>query len=276
VAIGGGHGLATTLRAASTYAGELTGVVSVADDGHSSGKLRRPGLPAMGDLRRCLTALGDPDNPWTAAFEHRFADGHALGNLAIAALTDQLGDFVAVLDEMAAVLGLDADHRVLPATDVLVELCAATHAGDVHGQLAVTGSRGIERVWLDPIDPPVPAAVVKAVATADQIVVGPGSLYSSILAALSVPGLREAVNEARAPKVYVANLRPQVPETEGYDTADHLRALAAHGFVADVVVDDRALARPNGLAHDPERLAAALAALSLGLESRSQPTGGKA
>ena len=261
VAIGGGHGLAVTLQAASTYAESLTAVVTVADDGGSSGRLREAtGLPAMGDIRRCLSALADPP-ALGEMFEHRFTEelhGHALGNLVIAALAQRLG-FRAAIDELVRLLSVPA--RVLPATEEPVELVAVTGDGIVHGQVAIQQSTGIKRVSLEPSDPKADADAVAAIANADQIVVGPGSLFTSVLAALAVPGIRDAVAASSAPVIYIANLGPQVPETEGYETAAHVDALHDHGVVPDVVIADSGLARPDGRAHDPKALAGRLVAL---------------
>lgn len=261
VAIGGGHGLAVTLQAAATYAGTLTAVVSVADDGGSSGRLRATtGLPAMGDIRRCLSTMAEPA-ALGQMFEHRFdADlaGHALGNLVIAALAQRVG-FRAAIDELARLLRVPA--RVLPATEAPVDLVAITGAGVVHGQVAVQHSTGIERVHLDPADPAADEEAVGAIAAADQVVIGPGSLYTSVLAALAVPGIRDAVAATAAQVVYVCNLRPQVPETDGYTAARHTEALRAHGVTPDVVVDDSGLAVDDGRAHDPKLLGPVLARL---------------
>ena len=276
VAIGGGHGLAATLRAARRYATDITAVVSVADDGGSSGRLRAAlGIPAPGDLRRCLAALAEEGSTWAEALEHRFGDGagelggHALGNLVIAGLTEATGDFVAALDEVARVVG--AVGRVLPATTEAVVLKAVlvgeglAGGPEVEGQVNVESSpHPIARVSLIPSDPPAPAAVVEAIAAADQVLIGPGSLYTSILAALVVPGIREAVAATSARTVYVCNLRPQVPETAGYTTDDHVRALRVHGVEPHTVLahsQERPLARPDGAAHDPALLALALADL---------------
>jgi uncharacterized cofD-like protein len=278
VCIGGGHGLAATLRAAASYAADLTGIVSVADDGGSSGRLRTAtGLPAMGDIRRCLSALADPAVPLASVFEYRFeggGEGHALGNLLIAALADRTGSFtdaVAYVGELLGVVG-----QVLPATEELVDLCAATPTGTVRGQVAVQQSLGIERVWLDPPSPSAPKRALAALEAADQVVMGPGSLFTSVLAALAVPQVRDAVAATPARKVYVCNLRPQPPETSGYDVAAHVRALRGAGIVPDVVlcepgalergsvdieVAEAPVAVRNGLAHDPDRLGAALAGL---------------
>ena len=283
VAVGGGHGLAVTLRAATRYAGALTGIVSVADDGGSSGRLRvTTGLPAMGDIRRCLTTLADRNDPdaaaWAAAFEHRFdageLAGHAMGNLAIAALTQELGSFDQAIDAVRRLLRVDAE--IVPASAVPVRLVADADGGPVRGQVAVQGSGGIRHIALEPPDAPASPAAVDAAEHAAQIVVGPGSLYTSVLAALAVPGVRDAVNRSSAPVVYVCNLRPQVPETDGYDVAAHVGALRDHGVDPDVVVcQPEALARgrlsgvevieqpvaAGDRGHDPALLGAALASL---------------
>ncbi len=286
VALGGGHGLAATLQAARRYAGDVCAIVSVADDGGSSGRLRAAfGIPPPGDLRRCLVALADPSSPWCAAFEHRFEggglDGHALGNLVIAGLAEATGDFELALAEAGRVLG--AAGRVIPATrePVVLEGQVRTLDGSscvsVEGQVAVAQAEGIAGVSLVPADPEPPAAALEALAAADQVVMGPGSLYTSVLATVAVPALRQAVLSTPAQRVYVCNLRPQIPETAGYDVAAHVAALRAHGVEVDVVlchpgglprgrVDarcvERDLARADGLAHDPAKLAAALVDLA--------------
>jgi len=261
VAIGGGHGLAVTLRAAATYADSLTAIVSVADDGGSSGKLREAtGLPAMGDIRHCLSALAEP-SVLGEMFEHRFTDeldGHALGNLMIVALAQRIG-FRPAIDELARLLAVPA--RVLPATEEPVELVAVTSDGVVRRQVAIQQSKGIKRVSLDPAEPRADDDALAAIAAADQIVIGPGSLFTSVLAALAVPGIREAVAASTATVVFVCNLRPQLPETDGFEADDHIDALRDHGVDPDLVVADPRLASPDGRAHDPVLLAGALRAL---------------
>ncbi|MEY2432214.1 MAG: hypothetical protein QOC92_1939 [Acidimicrobiaceae bacterium] len=262
VAIGGGHGLSVTLRAAATYASSLTAVVTVADDGGSSGRLREStGLPAMGDIRRCLSALAEPP-VLGEMFEHRFTqelEGHALGNLVITALAQRVG-FRAAIDELCRVLAVPA--RVLPATEEPIELVAVTGDGIVHGQVAVQESTGIKRVSIEPADAKADADAVDAIGAADQIVIGPGSLYTSVLAALVVPGIRDAVAQAGAQVVYVCNLQPQNRETDGFTNAAHVEALHDHGVEPDVVIADPGLARADGRAHDPALLATALRSLS--------------
>jgi len=295
VVLGGGHGVAATLRAARLYAGSVTAVVSVADDGGSSGRLRAatPDLPAPGDVRRCLVALADDHSALAQILEHRYGDGdgalagHALGNLLLATLTDELGSFEAAVDEVARLVG--AVGRVLPATTVPVTLVgeAVTVETDgddeavveVVGQVAVQNSPGISRVTISPADAPSSDAVRSAILGADQVVLGPGSLFTSVLAAAVVPAVAEALAETTAQRVFVANLRPQVPETEGFLLSDYLEVLGAHGVPVDVVIcqagqcEDLPEMGPNPMVvervlideatggHHPERLAAALAGL---------------
>ena len=285
VALGGGHGLAATLSAARHYAGDLCAIVSVADDGGSSGRLRAAfGIPPPGDLRRCLVALADPESPWTAAFEYRFSagglEGHAFGNLVLAGLAEATGDFSQALLEAGRVLG--AAGRVLPATTEPVTLKAVVRSPDgngdtsIEGQVAVQETGGIAGVSIVPADARPPDAALEALAAADQVVIGPGSLFTSVLAVVAVPALREALAATPGRKVYVCNLRPQQPETAGYDVAAHVDALQSHGLDVDVVLChpdalprgivsvpciERPVARDDGLAHDPVRLAAALSDL---------------
>jgi uncharacterized cofD-like protein len=283
VALGGGHGLASTLRAARLYAGRLTAVVSVADDGGSSGRLREiAGIPAPGDLRRCLVALAAERSPWAAAFEYRFPagsgelEGHALGNLLIAGLANVTGDFRRALELAAGLLG--SMGRVLPATSVPVVLKAEVSGEEVLGQVAVSETAGaINSVSIVPPDAPVPGDALEAIAEADQVVLGPGSLYTSVLAVAAVPGIREALEARRSGRIYVCNLRPQPPETAGFGEAEHLGALLDHGVPVDVMIcgaptGERRirgvevvrsdLGLPDGTGHDPRRLAAVLSGLT--------------
>jgi uncharacterized cofD-like protein len=275
-----------TLRALRSYAGEITAVVSVADDGGSSGRLRRDfAVPAPGDLRKCLVALAGDAPVWPEVFEHRFAagdlEGHALGNLLIVGLSETLGDFCAALDEAGRLL--DAVGRVLPATTDPVVLKADVEGQAVEGQVAVQNSAGrIRRVGLVPTDAPACPDALAAIGHADQIVLAPGSLYTSLVPVLCVPELGAALQHAPGTVVQVCNLRPQIPETMGLDATDHLRAVLEHGARADrflyqaggvLAADEPAiralgvepvgaqLAGPDGLVHDPAELARALTAL---------------
>jgi uncharacterized cofD-like protein len=279
VAVGGGHGLAATLRSVRTFTDQITAVVSVADDGGSSGRLRDlMHILPPGDLRKCLVALAEPGSLLASAFAHRFNEGelsgHSLGNLILARLMDAAGDPIGGLDEAARLLGVRG--RVLPATTELVVLKAEVEGGSVSGQVAVMGNDRIRRVSLVPDDAAAPAPVLDAIRSADLIVLGPGSLFTSVLAALAVPGIAEAIQESQGRTVYLCNLRPQIPETTGFDVGMHVTALVTHGVTADVAVyDPRGLAlgapmipvieaslcRPNGLAHDPGKLANVLSDL---------------
>jgi len=279
VALGGGHGLSATLRADRLYADGITAIVSVADDGGSSGRLRSAfGIPAPGDLRRCLVALAD-DSLWSRVFEHRFIsgelEGHSFGNLVIAALADYTGDFEVALQETGRLLGLQG--QVFPATREPVVLKAEVEGVSVEGQVAVSNAGRISGVSVIPPDARTPDGALEAIANADQIVIGPGSLFTSVLAVVAVPAIRDAIANSPARKVYVCNLRPQVPETGGFDVADHLAALAAHGVDVDValchpgalpmgevavVCVEETIAVPDLTAHDPVLLAEALSRLT--------------
>jgi uncharacterized cofD-like protein len=282
VAIGGGHGLSQSLRAARRYASEITAIVSVADNGGSSGRLREElGIPAPGDIRVCLGALLPGSSPLGDALEHRFSsgalEGHAFGNLLIAALAASTGDFTSGVAEAGRLLGVLG--TVLPATTVPVDLKAVGDAGEVEGQVLIMAARGVTRLSLVPPDPETPAGAVRALLEADQVVIGPGSLYTSVIAACCVPALREAIGATKARRVYVVNLREQPPETAGYDVAAHVAALSRHGIALDVVLADcDALpigeipstldlveARIGGerlIAHEPALLAAELSKLA--------------
>ena len=280
MAIGGGHGTAVTLKAARRYAGLLTGIVSVADDGGSSGRLRELlNVVALGDIRKCLVALAEQDSALAVAFERRYDEGelagHALGNLILLGLVDATGDLVQGVREAALLLGARGD--VLPATTEPVVLKAESAQGTVAGQVAVMGTGDLWAVSLVPEDAQPPPLAVERILQADQVVIGPGSLFTSVLAAVSVRGIAEAVAQSDAQVVYVCNLRPQVPETDGFDVAAHVAALARHNVMVDVVVCDSIqgmgigatdicvrdvpLTGENRLVHSPAKLAEALSGL---------------
>jgi uncharacterized cofD-like protein len=283
VAIGGGHGLAATLRAVAAWAARLTAVVSTADDGGSTGRLRESwDVPALGDVRRCLAALAGPDAVWGRLLERRFdagdLAGHPVGNLLLLALTEELGDLQAACDEVARSSGIDlARARVVPVTDDPVELRGrATDGRAVAGQVTVAATAGIHEVWVDPDCTAASTAAVAAIRAADLVLLGPGSLYTSVLAAAVVGDIRKAVADVSVPVVYLANLRADGAETSGYDLADHVAALQRHGIHPDLVVAQRDgpppgkldvellladVARPDGLAHDPAALGSVLCSL---------------
>ena len=231
VAIGGGKGLAAALRAILRYAGQVDAIVTVADDGGSSGRLA-PDLeiPPPGDIRKCLIALTPEDSVWRRLFEYRFdasdVSGHSLGNLLLASLADIEGDFGAALESAQRLLG--AVGRVIPASAQRLHIQAVVDGEKVEGQVALALSTGpVEEMRLIPEDATASPAALEAIESADQIVIGPGSLYTSLLATLLVPGIVDAVNASKARLVYVANLSTQDGETLGMDCADHLDALIA-------------------------------------------------
>jgi uncharacterized cofD-like protein len=232
VALGGGHGLAVTLTALRLLGVEPTAVVAVADDGGSSGRLRRDlGLLPPGDLRKALLALADPAGEARELFEYRFERGdlagHNLGNLSLAALADLRGGFLEAL--AAAGAWLRVHGQVLPSTLVPVRLCGQVEGRTVHGQVAIGQARGrVQAVWLDP---PQPAAVPEAVAAvrdAELVLLGPGSTFTSVVPNLLVPELGRAVAAASDRVVYICNLEAQQGETSGFAPEGHLAAILAH------------------------------------------------
>lgn len=236
VAIGGGTGLSTLLRGIKEHTGNLSAIVTVADDGGSSGRLRRElGVLPPGDFRQCIVALADAEPLMTNLFEYRFGDeapsslaGHSFGNLFITAMAGATGDFERALRESARVLAVRGE--ILPSTLADVVLCA-----DLVDEMQVEGESQIPqsgvpiiRVYLRPENPPAYAEALRAILEADLILIGPGSLYTSILPNLLVPDIARAVRAARAVKIYVCNTATQPGETDGYGVHDHVRALLDH------------------------------------------------
>lgn len=253
VALGGGHGLAATLGALRHISQNLTAIVTVADDGGSSGRLRAElGVLPPGDLRMALSALCDDGEwglTWRDVLQHRFRsegplDGHSVGNLLIVALWELLGDEVAGLDWVGRLLGVRG--RVLPMAAVPLKIEADVRDGDgavtlVEGQARVALSRGrVERVRLLPEDPPARPEAVAAVRAADWVVLGPGSWYSSVIPHLLVPELSAALHETSARRALTLNLSAQPGETAGMSAADHVRSLHEHArdLHLDVVLAD--------------------------------------
>jgi uncharacterized cofD-like protein len=302
VALGGGHGLFASLSALRRVTRQLTAIVTVADDGGSSGVLRRDfGVLPPGDLRMALAALCGDDawgTTWSKVVQHRFEGrgalgGHAVGNVLIVALWELLGDTVAGLDWVGRLLG--AHGRVLPMASVPLDLVAEVEGADpdrpgeitlVRGQVACASTTGrVRSVSLIPADPPACPEAIAAVTTADWIVLGPGSWFTSILPHLLVPGLAGALLSTPARRVVALNLVPQAGETDGFSPHAHLEVLAEHapGLTVDVVLADRRaaggyaaelekaagllggrlvmtdLAMRDGSHHDPRRLAGAFA-----------------
>ncbi|WP_181779920.1 gluconeogenesis factor YvcK family protein [Pseudonocardia pini] len=248
VALGGGHGLSATLsalRLMPEYA-DVTAVVTVADDGGSSGRIRRElgALLPPGDLRMALAALAGPDQyhaRWAGFVQHRFGGtgalaGHAVGNLLLAGLMESLGDPVAALDEVCTLLGVRG--RVLPMSRVPLDIEAEVSGLDethperrhrIRGQVAVASTPGrVERVWLHPEQPPACEQAVEAIRSADLVLLGPGSWFTSVLPHLLVPALRTALQETAARRVVVLNLAPEPGETSDFSPEQHLAVLNAH------------------------------------------------
>lgn len=232
-AIGGGTGLPSILRGLKPYTSNLTAVVTVADDGGSSGRLRRDlGVLPPGDLRNNIAALADDESLMTQLFQHRFHNGdlggHAFGNLFISALSSVTGSLESALIETERVLNIQG--RVFPATMQDVTLVADIRVGNsvqtVRGESKISAAHGkIERIYLSPEDAIAYSGSVEAILNADLVVVGPGSLYTSILPNLLVKGIGDALRATSAYKVYVCNIAMQPGETENYTVADHVLAL---------------------------------------------------
>jgi uncharacterized cofD-like protein len=241
VALGGGTGLSTLLRGLKEHTEHLTAVVTVADDGGSSGKLRRSlGVLPPGDFRQCIAALADSEPLVTQLFQYRFGedsglDGHSFGNLFIAAMASVTGSFERGILESSRVLAVRG--QILPSTLQAVTLCADTREPepDGNGWARVAGEseithrgRPIERVFLEPEHAPAYPGVVRAILDADLIVAGPGSLYTSVLPNLLVEDVQRALQASSARKVYVCNVATQPGETDDFTVEDHFAALAQH------------------------------------------------
>jgi uncharacterized cofD-like protein len=311
VAIGGGTGLSTLLRGLKDQTSNLTAVVTVADDGGSSGLLRTSlGIPPVGDIRNCIVALADAEPLMAELLQYRFPDGtialtpdvatspaprgHAVGNLLIAALTAiEEGDFEEGVRQMNRVLAVRG--QVLPVSPTPLTLHARLADGtEVAGQSRIARTAGLDRVWITPDDVRASDDAVRAIEEADAIVIGPGSLYTSLLPGLLVPAIRDAVLASPATRIFVCNVATQPGETSGRDLADHVEALLAHtsSGLVDVVLGnnqfgaripsewraesvrlrwpprlvpipklvlDDVVDADNAYRHDPQKLAAAIA-----------------
>ncbi len=278
VALGGGHGLHAMLSALGHLDAELTAVVTVADDGGSSGRLRRevPGIVPPGDLRMALAALAAADSTgqlWAETFQHRFAGegaltGHPVGNIVLVGLTQVMGSTVAALDAMGAVLG--SRGRVLPMSCVPLDIVAEVEGLEddtavvrrIRGQVAVAATPGrVRTVALDPSDAPGCPEAMAAIDDADLVILGPGSWFTSVLPHLMLPDIAAALIRCRAHRLVVLNLAPQPGETEGFSPEQHLDVLSAHApsFRIDTVLADVAsVALPGRLLAASERMGARL------------------
>jgi uncharacterized cofD-like protein len=250
VAVGGGHGMSTVLRGLKQYSNKISAIVSVADDGGSSGRLRREtGILPPGDIRNCLVALSDDEALLGALFQYRYPDGesnyngHSFGNLFISAMADVTGSFEEAVAESGRVLAVHG--RVLPSTLSDVQLLADKELPLVGSELRVTGESNIpesagrvRRVWLEPGNPPAYPMAIQAILSADLIIIGPGSLFTSILPNLLVPDIAEAIRSSRALKVYVCNVATQPGETDGLTCDDHHRIIQDHvgGDLIDISI----------------------------------------
>ncbi len=302
VCIGGGTGLSTLLRGMKEYTSNITAIVTVADNGGSSGRLRVDfGLPPPGDFRQCIAALADAEPLMTKLFQYRFnggsgLEGHSFGNLFIVAMSDITGNFERAIRESSRVLAVRG--QILPSTLANLDLAAETEElGLVEGESEIghTGKGRIKRVFLQPSHPAAYPEALRAILQADLIVVGPGSLYTSVLPNLLVDDIARAIRASNSPKVYVCNVATQAGETDDFHVSDHLQVLTDHvGFQLfdymlvnnnpNAVLPAHAHVRPveingdlskadamgvrvvladlvnpeNGLRHEPKKLAASL------------------
>ena len=239
VVIGGGHGLAALLRGLKEYTHNITAIVTVADNGGSSGELRRDlGVLPPGDIRNCLAALSSDEALLSQVFQYRFTagaglEGHSLGNLFITALSEITGSFEEAVAESGRVLAIYG--QVLPSTLSNVELVGEVQDDttqevvEVHGEAELTAYPGrILKVWLDPADSPAYPPTTSAILDADLILIGPGSLYTSLLPNLMVKGLSDAILASRAETFYICNIATERGETDGFNASDHAREIDRH------------------------------------------------
>ena len=255
VAIGGGTGLSTLLRGLKGYSANITAIVAVADDGGSSGRLRQQlGIVPPGDIRNCIAALADAEPLMTQLMQYRFPPGsglddHAFGNLFIAAMTAVTGDFEEAVRESNRVLAVRG--QVLPATSVPLNLGAVLTSGRrLTGQVAIShAEEPIDHVTIEPSDVRASSEALERILEADLVVIGPGSLFSSVLPNLLISDIRDAIAAANGLRVYVCNVATQPGETSSFSAAEHLEALFAH--VGDGLIDF-ALLNGNDGARRPE------------------------
>ncbi|TRU85149.1 MAG: YvcK family protein [Microcystis novacekii Mn_MB_F_20050700_S1] len=255
VAIGGGTGLSTLLRGLKQYSSNITAIVTVADDGGSSGRLRREmGILPPGDIRNCIAALADEEKLLTELFQYRFQagdglSGHSFGNLFISAMTEITGDLEQAIDASAKVLAIRG--KVLPATLTDVSLWAKLADGRIiEGESKITEAMGqIRQIGCHPADPVALPAALAAIKEADYIIIGPGSLYTSIIPNLLVPAIRQALARVTVPRIYVCNIMTQPGETDNYSVADHLRAIegVCEERVFDAVLTQKTAPSPQSL-----------------------------
>jgi uncharacterized cofD-like protein len=274
-ALGGGTGLAALLRGLKRRPVELTAIVTVADDGGSSGVLRKElGILPPGDVRNCIAALADAEPLVTKLFQYRFSDGsglagHSFGNLFIVAMSGVVGNFEDAIRQTSRVLAVRG--QIIPSTLANVTLCADTEdARTIEGESQIgpglTNGDGppgrIKRVYLLPENPPAHPEAVRAILEADLIILGPGSLYTSVLPNLLVQGIHRSILASPASKVYVCNVATQHGETDGFDVAAHLKAIEEHvgkGLITSVLANSNlSSGAPRSPGSEPVRLDAAV------------------
>ncbi|MGN5883571.1 MULTISPECIES: gluconeogenesis factor YvcK family protein [Staphylococcus] len=233
VLIGGGTGLSVLARGLKDFPIDITAIVTVADDGGSTGKIRSEmDIPAPGDIRNVIAALSDTEPTLKELFQYRFkenqVEGHSVGNLLIAALTNIMDDFGHAVKELSKILNIKG--RVIPSTNSSIRLNAEMDDGEiVYGESNIPKrEKPIKRVFIEPADVQPMEEAVEALEEADLIVLGPGSLYTSVLSNLCVPGIGQAIVESLAPKVYVSNVMTQHGETDHFDVMDHVNAIHRH------------------------------------------------
>ncbi len=245
VVVGGGTGLSTLLRGLKEYSANITAVVTVADDGGSSGRLRREiGVLPPGDIRNCLASLADEEKLMTELFQYRFEagtglTGHSFGNLFLTAMSEVTGDLERAVAASSRVLAVRG--QVLPATLSDVNLWAELEDGRrIEGESSITEAGGkIAKIGCYPSNPPALPKVLEAIGEADYIVIGPGSLYTSVIPNLLVPEITAAIAQAEVPKIYACNIMTQPGETDGYTVSDHVEAIdraCGHAALFDTVL----------------------------------------
>ena len=250
-ALGGGTGLSTMLKGLKLYTPNISAIVTVADDGGSSGVLRNDyGMLPPGDVRNCVSALADIDPIAGELLNYRFQEGnlkgHSLGNLILAALNEMSGSFEDAVEKFNRLMGVVG--TVYPVTNIDVTLHAVLKNGNIiHGESHIGTHREgagteIDRVYLNPEKPQAVEQAIEAILSADVVVLGPGSLYTSIIPNLLVDGIADAIKESKAVKIYVCNIMTQPGETEGYKVSDHLEALEKHSYrgIADAMIVNNA------------------------------------
>ncbi len=241
VVIGGGTGLSRLLRGMKAHTDNLTAIVSMGDNGGSSGRLREElGVPPPGDFRNCLVALSDSEPLVQELFQYRFdrgngLRGHSFGNLFIVAMTDITQNFEEALSHSSKVLAVRGD--IIPATADSLSLSAVLEDGAVvHGESQIGESGGaVERLTIEPVNARASLSAVDAIRRSDVVVLGPGSLFTSVLPNLLVDGIADALRQSTALKVYICNVATQKGETDGFNVEDHVEAIQSHTF--DTIVD---------------------------------------